>query len=126
MHLWGKSEFGSTFFTVESLDKSKRNFRLLRHSRGWQVENFYYGLHLISLSLQNILSFLKVGNGLDSSNVEFAWPSPESLFEEPWKKHPSLGGISMNSVITPEHISPYSDDEILSIYKVDEDEQSNP
>lgn len=125
MRLWGKSEFGSTFFTVEILDNSKRNFRLLRHSRGWQLENFYYGLHFISLSLQNILSFLKVGNGIDSSTVEFVWPSPESLFDEPWKKHPSLSGISMNNVITVEHISPFTVDEILSIYKVENDEQND-
>jgi|SRR3989304_1336452 len=119
MHLWGESEFGSTFFTVGPLDKSKHNFRLLKHSRGWQLENFYFGLHLISLSLQNVLSFLKVANGVDPSTVEFAWPNPESLFDEPWKKHPTLSGISMNSVITVEQITPFSDDEILSRYKID-------
>jgi len=122
MHLWGESEFGSTFFTVEPLDKSKHNFRLLRHSRGWQLERFYIGLHLISDSLQNILSFLKISNGVDPSTVEFVFPSPESLFDEPWKKHPSLSGMSMNSVIMSEHISPFSGDEILSIYKVDDTE----
>ncbi len=120
MHLLGKSEFGSTFFTVESLDKNKRNFRLLKHSRGWQLERFYVGLHLISDSLQNILSFLKIANGIAPSNVEFVWANPESLFDEPWKQHSSLSGMSMNSIVTPEHISPFSADEILSIYRVDD------
>ena len=123
MHLWGESEYGSKFFTVEPLDQSKHNFRLLKHYRGWQLENFYFGLNLISLSLQNVLSFLKVANGVDPSNVEFAWPSPESLFDEPWKKYPSSSGISMNSVITVEQITPFSDDEILSIYKIDGEEK---
>lgn len=123
MRMWGQSEFGSTFFTVEPLDQSKHNFRLLKHYRGWQLERFYIGLHLISDSLQNILSFLKIANGVDPSTVEFVWPNPESLFEEPWKKHPSLGGINMNSVILPEHITPFTADEILSVYNVDENDQ---
>ena len=122
IQLFGKSEFGSTFFTVELLDKDKRNFRLLKHSRGWQLERFYVGLHLISDSLQNILSFLKIANGIDPSKVEFVWANPEALFDEPWEKHAGLSGKSMNNIITPEHISPFGDDEILSIYKVDGDE----
>src|SRR6266508_202354 len=119
MQLWGESEFGSTFFSVEPLDESKRNFRLIRYSRGWQLENFYVGLHLISLSLQNVLTFLKIANGIDPSTVEFVWPSPESLFDEPWKKHPSFSGMSMNNVITAEQITPFTKDEILSVYNAD-------
>mgnify|MGYP003434719958 FL=1 len=89
------------------------------------IRKILYGPHLISDSLQNILSFLKIVNGVEPSKVEFAWPSPESLFEEPWKKYPGLGGISMNNVITSEHISSFTGDEILSIYEVDQDNQSN-
>lgn len=121
MHLFGKTEFGSTFFEVVPLDKGKHNFRLLKHSRGWKLERFYFGLHLISDSLQNILSFLKIANGVDPSSVEFVWASPESLFDEPWKEYPNLSGISMNSIIEPEHITPFNNDEILSIYKTGSD-----
>jgi hypothetical protein len=122
MHLLGKSEFGSTFFTVEALDvetkdKAKRQFILLKHSRSWQIENFYFGLHLISLSLQNILSYLKIVNGVEPSQVQFAWPDDETHFQEPWKTHPSISGISMNNIITAENITPFSNEQILSVYK---------
>jgi hypothetical protein len=121
MQLFGKSEFGSRFFTVEPQDKKIHNFWLIKHHRAWQLERFYIGLHLISDSLQNILSFLKIKNGIDPSKVEFVWANPESLFDEPWKKYPSLSEMSMNNVMMSEYIAPFSDDEILSVYKVDDE-----
>jgi len=124
MHLMGKSDYGSTFYTVdpfdiEAADKSKRHFRLLKHSQNWRLERFYYGLHLISASLQNILTFLKIINGIEPSSVEFVWPDNEEFFQEPWKTHPGVSHMSMNNIIMKEHIVPFSKDEILSIYKVD-------
>ena len=123
MHLLGKSDYGSTFYTVDTFDleavaKSKRNFRLLKHSQNWQLEKFYFGLHLISASLQNILTFLKIANGVESSSVEFIWPDNEEYFHEPWKTHPGVSHMSMNNIILKEHIIPYSKEEILAIYKV--------
>jgi hypothetical protein len=124
MHLMGKSEYGSTFyevnlFDVKASDKSKRNFRLLNHSQNWQLEKFYIGLHLVSASLQNILSFLKIVNGVEPSSVEFTWPDDEEYFGELWKTSPGVSHMSMNNIILKEHIVPFSKDEILSLYKVD-------
>ena len=73
MQLLGGSDFGSSFFTPERNDDPKkadkdtghfkRHFRVRRNSRNWAPETSFYGLHLLSISLQNILSFLKAIHG---------------------------------------------------------------
>lgn len=122
MQLLGKSEFGSTFYTTESLDKdttkkSRQHFRLLKHSNNWQPEKFFLGLHLVSLSMQNVLSYLKIINGLEPSSVEFAWPDNEAHFHELWNLQTGVSEMSMNNIISPEHIIPFTKAEILSVYK---------
>jgi len=117
MHSLGGSEFGSSFFIPEKIGDNKLHFRVRRHSRNWKPENFVYGLHLISLSLQNILSFLKVINGVDAATVEFSWPSDESHFEESWRSVAGVTSMGMDTIIMPEHITPFSKDEILTVYK---------
>jgi hypothetical protein len=72
---------------------------------------------LISLSLQNVLSFLKIVNGVNASQVEFAWPDDETHFQEPWKTYPGLSGMSINNNIIPEHITPFTKKQILAAYK---------
>lgn len=130
MRLLGKTDYGSTFYTVEAFDikakdNTKRHFRLLRHSQSWNIEKYFLGLHLISLSLQNVLAFLKIVNGCDPVSVEFAWPDNEEHFQEP--KNPRLGvsGISMNNIIPVETIIPFSKEEILSVYNDDYETNEN-
>lgn len=123
MRSLGGSEFGSSFFIPEKINDYKLHFRVRRHSRNWRPENFIYGLHLISLSLQNILSFLKVVNGVDAATVEFLWPSDESHFQEPWRPVAGVMSMGMDTVIMPEHIKPFNKDEILGVYKNDSNKE---
>jgi hypothetical protein len=121
MRSLGGSNFGSSFFVPEKIGDNKLHFRVRRYSRNWRPENFVYGLYLISFSLQNILSFLKVVNDVDPTTVQFSWPSNEALFDEPWRLVASVTEIGMDTVITAEHIIPFSKDEILAVYKTDND-----
>lgn len=123
MHSLGGSDFGSSFFIPEKISDSKLHFRVRRHSRNWKPENFIYGLHLISLSLQNILSFLKLINGVEAKTVKFSWPSDESHFEEPWRPVAGVTSMGMDTGIITEHITPFSKDEILAIYKTDSNKE---
>ncbi|MBI4232065.1 hypothetical protein HY605_02435 [Candidatus Peregrinibacteria bacterium] len=119
MRSLGGSEFGSSFFIPEKISDNKLHFRVRRHSRNWNPENFIYRLHLISLSLQNILSFLKVINGVDAATVKFSCPSDETHFEEPWRSMAGVTSMGMDTIIMAGHIMPFSKDEILAVYKVD-------
>lgn len=121
MHSLGGSEFGSSFYIPEKIGDNKLHFRVRRYSRNWRPENFVYGLHLISLSLQNVLSFLKILNGVDATTVQFSWPSDESHFEEPWRLIAGVTAMGMDTIIATEHITVFNKDEILAVYKPDKE-----
>ena len=125
MRLLGSSEFGTSFYAPERVGEDRFNIRLRRHSRNWNPENFAYGLILISFSLQNVLSFLRVVNGVDPTTVQFAWPQDDSLFEKPWEVSTSITNMSMDVVILPEHIGPFNREEILASYGTENGSDSN-
>jgi len=114
MKLLGESEYGSTFYSIEDFDKY--NFRLCHNSRNWQLEKFYYGLYLLSYSLHNVLTFLKIANGVKPETVEFSWPIDDELYDFPWKMLPSITQISMHNIISKEQINLQTKQDIISIY----------
>jgi hypothetical protein len=131
MQLLGGSDFGSSFFTPERIDHPKKadkdtrhfkcHFRVRRNFRNWAPENSFFGLHLISISLQNILSFLKVFNGVNPKSIQIVWPSDEFLFEAPWSVLPGTTSMNLDTVITKGDINPFTKEEILSIYPMDDE-----
>ena len=117
----GGSDFGSSFSVTEGIgiEAGKRNtthFGLKATSLNWDPECMAAGLRLISISLNNILAFLKLLNG-SSSDVRLRYPCDESYFEIPWSS--SQGGMNMgiNPIIQEEDIVRFSDEEILKVYK---------
>ncbi len=111
----GGSQFGSTFYMVEKFDKY--NFRLRRYSRNWQLEHFYFGTHLLAMSLQDVIAFLLVANGENPDVVDFVWPIDFNLFKAPWRNPPLVLETSIDNALTQEQISPCKDTDILSFYR---------
>jgi hypothetical protein len=80
--LLGKGEFGSSFYGYEFFGKSS-NFQLTKNTRGWEPEAMAWGLHLISMSITNIVSAIKVVNGIPATKVKFTYPSDIDTFSRP-------------------------------------------
>ena len=83
----GSSEFGSSFNLIEGIgiEEDRRNsthFGLKTNSLNWDPEGKAMGLRLISISLNNILAYLKLLNG-SSEEVKLRYPCDESLFDIP-------------------------------------------
>jgi hypothetical protein len=112
---FGGSEFGTKFYVPERL-VNKTNFRVKRKSLNWSPENLIYGLILASNSIGNVISFLKIVNGVEPSKVNFAWPTDEESFEGPWKEKFHFTSFDMNSIIDESWIRPLTPQEILSVY----------
>lgn len=118
------SDFGTSFFTCEKIIKNNRiNFRPRRESRNWNPAHLANGLMIISMSINNVTSFLRILNGKKPSECKFNTPSEESVFKEPWKL--CLEGTSFNidTSIRGEDITPFTKDEIISSYLKKEDEK---
>jgi hypothetical protein len=115
MKVFANSQFGSSFFGTERLG-DKRNFGVSHESVNWNPENYIYALHLISMSIGNLISFLKVLNGIDPSAVRFSWPSDQSMFEGPWRQSTGITWLGRPSGIRSDSINPRTNEEILSVY----------
>lgn len=114
MESLGGSDFGSTSFLEQRFDKY--NFHLIKNSRNWVPENFVHGLNLISVSIYNVQSFLKLVNGTDPKEIQFRWPTDESYFEEPWSKFSGVTEFNLDPKITKENVRLFTKEDILSIY----------
>lgn len=119
MTLLGKSEFGSSYVTSQRYKGHPHHLQIRCHHRNWNPEDFAWGLHLISISIKNIISALRVLNGADPEKIKFHWPNDFSVFLEPWKQIKSIGVTSMsgfNTVDIPDIlINPFSKEKILEL-----------
>jgi len=115
----GGSAFGSSYFVKEFVaTRDKLNFRPRRHARNWSIHNLANGLILISMSINNVVSWLRSVNGVPMNKCRFMNPVSEDRFEEPWKESVGVNHASMDLVITAEHVIPSSAEDILQSYQV--------
>jgi hypothetical protein len=119
-HLLGKSDYGSSFFIAEAFESSRDHLRLVNSRLNWDPEDLAWGLHLISTSISNIISALRILNGSPAEEAQFIWPTNVNSFEQPWKRSRSLGVASVTGpeISIPQEFVEFFDKEtILSRYQ---------
>jgi hypothetical protein len=117
MRLMVNSTFGSSFYSAEPLT-DKLNFRVKEHSVNWDPLMYVHSLGLISLSIENIIGYLKVrAYEVDPSQVKVRIPIDETVFQKPWESNLGFSRFEMNSVIESNSIRPLSKQTILDSYK---------
>lgn len=127
MHLLGHSDFGSKFPVVHSIsnDKNyKHHVQLGNCVVNWSPEDLIYGLRVISCSMENIVSYLKIMNSVNPKDVVFNWFSREDTLSVPWKNRGSIvvSGFSWKSpVIEEDDINKLTKEEITDFYKSTKD-----
>lgn len=107
------NKFGSTYYTWHNIS-DKMNFQIKQHSLNWEPENFRYGLELISISINNIITCLKEHKSME--NGDYQWPLNLDDFHLPWHKLPSFEYLSSNIEVQEQQIRPASKDDIMSYY----------
>jgi hypothetical protein len=120
MQTVGFSKYGTTFYNLErigSLSNTNRSFRSRRVSINWRIENVALLLQLIAMSIQNIVSIIKIANGISPSNVKFYRTSEDADFEKPWTFSPGITNMSMDHLIEESHCKPLTKRELLNILK---------
>lgn len=124
MHSLGRHKFGSSFFIAEKIKgcpESKKkdiHFKARRNSLNWNPENIAYGLVLESMSINNIISYLKTISGIDPSKCLFLRPKDAEDFKKPWQYSVSPIWCSMDLIVSEDDIKRYTEEEISN--KLDE------
>jgi hypothetical protein len=117
MVMVGGSKYGTSFFVAEQItgikDKEyEANIRVRRHGLNWDPENLAHALVMLSMSINNVLSYLKITNGIDAQTVPFFRPMEAQYFEEPFKRSVGVTNIAIDSIVSIENIKPFSKKEI--------------
>lgn len=117
MKLIGNSAFGTTFFKVESIGEVKGNRSLISRkiSLNWKIEKAMLLLQLVSMSITNITSALKITNGAQPGRCKFLRPEEDSDFNTPWSYSPGVTSCNINFVTPEDQVSPVTKQELLEI-----------
>jgi hypothetical protein len=125
MAVVGSSEFGSTFLVLAPLPDSKTNFRLIRRFPNWCPSNLFFGLNFISMSLKNVVRWLRVQLREDCQAIPIYSPSDLSMFEGPWRETPGILDASFEFPADVPRIPRLSNEEILKAYEAKDASGSN-
>ncbi|MDH4161496.1 MAG: hypothetical protein OEW15_02240 [Nitrospirota bacterium] len=125
MELIGSSLYGSSYFVPDRIDPSdKYNFRPSRHAHNWNPVNLANGLLLISASINNVISWLRMINGISGDKCRFENPETSETFELPWKETVGVSHVKMDIIIERGQVRPISKKEIIKTYLEDNIDQS--
>lgn len=113
----GGSEFGVSFFKPSNLHNSS-NFWLRRHLLNWAPGNLVRALHLISMSLNNILAFLRVQNRVDAEGLGLVGPDDETYFAGPWLETPGVLSSSIDMLVEEADVENLPPAEIRARYEL--------
>jgi hypothetical protein len=110
MHVVGSAEFGNSFYRAEQIINARNdpNLRIARSSIGWNPEGMAHGLMLLAKSIFNVVSFLKLANGVDAASVHFVRFVDADFFEKPWSEPPGILNFSMNYEIHEKMIQKFT------------------
>ena len=108
-------EFGTSFYTINEMG-NKKNFCVANQTLYWHPKKLEHALKLISLSMRNLITSLKIMNGVDPEDTRFYYPKDKAVFNEPWQEEFAEGGFSIGIDTRLHAIKPLSEREMKEIY----------
>lgn len=119
MKVVGGSEFGTSFYLAERVQNAPKlqrdpHFRVRLCSLNWRPEAMIQALQLISISIGNLISYLRILHGVDPKTVPFRRPQDSEFFHAPWQNSVSVTSASFDTIVAEQHIHRFSNDEILA------------
>ncbi len=120
MQVVGGSEFGASFFVLERIEgspvpakKLDHHFHLTLQNLNWRPESMLQALQSLSMSVNNLVSFLKIISGRPGKEQPFHNPEDLAFFDQPWQW--SVGTPSMRIALSlaESQIRRFSNDELL-------------
>lgn len=115
MKMIGSSEHGSSFFKIEPIGTSTRNrsLRSKRTSINWKVEKVILLIQLVSMSINNIVSALKIANGATAGACQFQRPEDDADFDKPWAYCSGVTSCNMDFAINEDDVVSTTRKELL-------------
>lgn len=119
MQLLGSSNYGSTFYGLKKINNAINHFSWIRYARNWDPEDMIWALNLITLSIANVITAIKILNGVDPKDIKYVYPSDSKIFQKPIENTKTLGVTSMKGFqyeVPEEIIQNYTKQEMVDLY----------
>lgn len=118
MKLLGHSGYGTSFLRIEAVGgKKSRSLRSRKQAINWKIEKVALLLQLAYLSINNVISALKIANGAQAGTCLFTRPEEDAEFDRPWGYSPGVTSCSFDFVVDDNQIIVLSKDELLARVK---------
>jgi hypothetical protein len=101
------------------------HFRVREHALNWLPAAIAGKIHLAATSIENVISFLKVANGVEPKQVQLKRPQDPEAFEQPWSLSTGVTGMDLDDVVSEAHIERVSREEVLRVLGLQADEQGS-
>lgn len=98
------SAYGSDFLRYEEIKRTNQYY-LTRTYQNWDPEAMLGKLLLISMSIENVISALKILNGYPATKAKFSYPINREAFTQPWNSSSQSAKISFKDLV-PENLVP--------------------
>lgn len=96
----GSSQFGATFLKIESLGTvNDPHIRSRQISVNWSLERTILLHQLVHMSINNVVSALKVINNYKPGECLFLRPQDDEDFQKPWRHSPGVTSMSFDHTL---------------------------
>lgn len=118
MQTMGGSAFGSSFFVLQPIvgspvpTKIDRHFYLAKQNLNWRPEAMFEALQLLSMSVNNLLSFLKTTHGRPGTEQTFLNPEDLAFFDRPWQRSTGTTSLRMDLPVEEPQIRRFTNDQL--------------
>lgn len=111
--VYGGVDHGSKFRYADQVPKApKCNFTLRHGAVNWTPDRLANSLQCISVSINNVISFLKMLNGFPASEAQFRYPLKDGDQEFLEDEGVSLSNITFGMNVSAENIHPFTVEDI--------------
>lgn len=113
----GKSDFGSMFFRVEPLTRTKgdRSLTVAEHSVNWSLERTVLLYQLAYISINNVVSALRSLNGVPPTECKYLWPTDPKEFRRPWDHSTGVTSMVFRRECDPKIARAITRDELIAL-----------
>ncbi|RJQ29749.1 hypothetical protein C4565_01610 [Candidatus Parcubacteria bacterium] len=115
----GSSKYGATFYKIAPVNSNLGNHHIQakKISTNWSLDRILQQHQLVYMSINNILTALKIANKVNSEDCRFLRPEGEVDFLSPWTHTTGVTSVNFNVEIDQQHINWLSKTELLDRLK---------
>lgn len=121
MQIVGMSEHGATLFKIESMAKGELgpHIRSRQASVNWSLERIVLQFQLVAMSINNVISGLKILNDYPACDCKFLRPQEDSDFDKPWSYSVGVTSANFDYVLDESRLPQVTKAELLSKLRKD-------